>query len=104
DNKLYYDGYTQLLSNYHSMPVVISGYGYSSSRGTESIEGPITEEEQGEALAATYKDIIVSGCSGAFISTWQDTWERRTWNTSYSVDVNQTFRWRDVQTDGQGYG
>jgi len=104
DKNLYYDGYTQLLSNYHSMPVVISGYGYSTARGNDSIEGPITEEEQGKALASTYKDIIDSGCSGGFISTWQDTWERRTWNTSYSVDVNQTFRWRDVQTDGQGYG
>ncbi len=86
------------------MPVVILGYGFSSARGTESIEGPITEEEQGEALATTFKDIISSGCSGAFVSTWQDNWERRTWNTSYAVDVKQTFNWRDVQTDGQGYG
>ena len=104
DQNLYYEGYTQLLSSYHSMPVVILGYGFSSARGTESIEGPITEEEQGAALATTYKDIISSGCSGAIISTWQDSWDRRTWNTSYAVDVKQIFSWRDVQTDGQGYG
>lgn len=104
NKNLYYEGYTQLLSSYHSMPVVIIGYGFSTARGTDSIEGPRTEEEQGEALATTYKDIITSGCSGAIISSWQDNWERRTWNTSYAVDVKQLFNWRDVQTDGQGYG
>ncbi len=104
NKSLYYDGYTQLLSNYHSMPVVISSFGYSSARGTDSVDGPITEEEQGQALVSTHQDIIKSGASGSIINSWQDTWERRTWNTSYAVDVNQTYRWRDVQTDGQGYG
>ncbi len=104
DKKLFYDGYTQLLAKYHSMPVVISGYGFSSARGTDDVNGPITEDQQGQALVSTHKDIVDSGCSGSIVSTWQDTWERRTWNTSYAVNVEENFRWRDVQTDGQGYG
>lgn len=104
NKELFYEGYTQLLANYHSMPVVITGYGFSSSRGTDDIDGPLTEEEQGMSLASTYKDIVNSGCSGAVISTWQDVWQRRTWNTSYSVNVKETYRWHDIQSNGTGYG
>lgn len=104
NQKFFYEGYTQLLANYHSMPVVITGYGFSSARGTDDMDGPLTEEEQGHALASTYEDVVNSGCSGAVISTWQDSWERRTWNTSYAVDLTEAYRWHDIQTNGQGYG
>lgn len=104
NQEFFYDGYTQILAEYHSMPVVITGYGFSSARGTDDVDGPMTEEEQGKALVSTYKDIVNSGCSGAFISTWQDEWQRRTWNTSYAVDITETYRWYDAQTNGQGFG
>ena len=104
DKDMLYEGYTELLARYHSMPVMMTGYGFSSARGTDDINGPITEEEQGQALVSTHKDIVDSGCIGSIISTWQDTWERRSWNTSYAVNVKENFRWRDVQTDAQGYG
>ena len=104
NQELIYDGYTQLLAKYHTMPVIIFDDGYSTSRGTDDIEGPITEEEQGQKIVQTYEDIINSGCSGSIISSWQDSWERRTWNTSYAVNVEEAFLWRDVQTKAQGYG
>lgn len=104
NQKFFYEGYTQLLANYHSMPVVITGYGFSSARGTDDMDGPLTEEKQGQALVSTYEDIVKSGCSGAVISTWQDAWERRTWNTSYAVNVTESYRWHDIQNNGQGYG
>lgn len=104
DTSLYNQGYTQLLSEYHTMPVVITGYGFSSSRGTDTMDGPLTELQQGKRLLSVYEDIIASGCSGAFIDSWQDVWERRTWNTSYAVDVDHAYCWHDIQTDGQGYG
>lgn len=104
DTSLYCDGYTQLLSRYHTMPVVITGYGFSSSRGTDNLAGPLTEAQQGQRLIEVYEDILRSGCSGAFISGWQDAWERRTWNTSYAADVENANQWHDLQTDGQGYG
>lgn len=104
NRKLFYEGYTQLLASYHSIPVMITGFGFSSARGTDDKEGPLTEVKQGQALLSTYEDIIKSGCSGAVISTWQDAWERRTWNTSYSVDLTEAYRWHDIQTNGKGYG
>lgn len=107
DKSLYYEGYTQLLNSYHTIPVLIASYGYSSGRGIENIrekEGPLTEKEQGEHLAATYQDVIDSGCVGAVISSWQDIWQRRTWNTSYAVDNSDVEKWHDIQTSGQGYG
>lgn len=104
DTALYHQGYTQVLSGYHTMPVVVTGYGFSSSRGTDTADGPLTEREQGEQLMKAYADIVRSGCSGACIDTWQDAWERRTWNTSYAVDVHNAPLWHDIQTDGQGYG
>lgn len=104
DCSLFYDGYTQLLSRYHSMPVVIASYGFSTARGTDGADGPLTERQQGARLVEVYEDIVASGCSGAVIGTWQDVWSRRTWNTSYAVDVEEASRWHDVQTAGQGGG
>ncbi|MCR1839174.1 hypothetical protein [Murimonas intestini] len=104
DKETYCQGYTQLLSEYHTMPVVITSYGFSSSRGTDTEKGPLTEKEQGRRLAEVYNEIVESGCSGALIASWQDEWGRRTWNTSYAVDIQNTDLWHDIQTDGQGYG
>lgn len=104
DTGLYGNGYPQLLARYHSMPVVVTGYGFSSSRGTDSAEGALTEKEQGQKIISAYDDFVRSGMSGAVITSWQDTWGRRTWNTSYALDVSNTALWKDIQTDGQGYG
>lgn len=105
---LYYDGYTELINEYHTMPVLISGYGFSSARGmiseTEDGAGPLSEAGQGEALVSTYQDIITSGCVGAVVSSWQDNWGQRTWNTSYATDLADSIFWHDLQTDGQYYG
>lgn len=104
DESTYYYRYTQLLQQYHTMPVVISSFGYSSSRGSDEVEGPLNEEQQGKHILSTYNDIIKSGCKGAFINSWQDTWEKRMWNTSYSVMLTETYRWNDIQSKSTGYG
>ncbi len=101
---LFYYGYTELLAKYHTIPVIVSGYGFSTSRGTDSEEGAINEYQQGLALITAYEDIMKSGCSGAIINSWQDTWGRASWNTSYSVDAKDSNFWNDVQTYAQGYG
>ncbi len=44
------------------------------------------------------------GWAGVFVSTWQDVWDRRTWNTSYATYAFRDPIWQDVQTDGQCYG
>ena len=98
--------YSKLLSKYHTMPVIISSYGYSTSRGIDSSKngGPLTEKEQGEKLINTYREIIAAGCSGAVIDSWNDNWNNSAWNTNYAVDINNSNSWADAQTVTHGYG
>lgn len=99
-----YHGYLNLLSEYHSMPVV-AAYGFSTSRvPTYEMEPPLTEAEQGEALVRVWRGAVDAGWSGVLISTWQDVWDRRTWNTSYSTYEFREPTWQDVQAEGQCYG
>ena len=100
-----YSGYLKLLSRYHTVPVAAVGFGFSSARGA-ILEGsePMTEQEQGQALVGLWRDTRQADWVGGFVSTWQDVWERNSWNTvpftyGYGVDP-----WQDVQTDGQCYG
>ena len=104
DTERFGDGYVQLLNAYHTMPVLVASYGFSTARGTVSTEGPLNEQEQGERLVAAYEDFLSAGCAGAVVSTWQDVWTRRTWNTSYAVDVYESHRWHDLQSAGQSSG
>lgn len=100
-----YGGYLELLSAYHTMPVVCAGYGFSSARGAVALDqAPLTERQQGEALVAVYEAAMDSGWSGVFISSWQDAWERRTWNTAFATVLTRNYLWHDLQTDGQNYG
>lgn len=72
DTERFGNGYVQLLNAYHTMPVLVASYGFSTARGTVSTEGPLNEQEQGERLVAAYEDFLSAGCAGAVVSTWQD--------------------------------
>ena len=99
---LVYDGYTKLLNNYHTMPIVVS-YGFSSARGID--EGvPLSELEQGKSLMKAYEDFIATGSSGVIISSWQDSWGQSTWNTSYATMLGNGHYWNDIQSSNQGKG
>ena len=100
----FYDSYTYLLSHYHQVPVIISQFGYSSARGSDSIHGPLNEKQQGQAIVETYQTIMKNNCSGAFINSWQDCFEIRMWNTSYAVDITNQYLWNDIQSESTGYG
>lgn len=105
DTTASYDGYLELLGRYHTMPVVAAGCGFSTARGAVTQgRAPLTEQEQGEALIQVYDDAMTAGWAGVFLSTWQDMWERRTWNTAFAVLTDRAPYWHDLQTDGQGYG
>lgn len=104
-----YDGYIQVLNYYHSMPVLIASYGYSSARGGErSSQGAygvnLTEEQQGELLVSSYQDMMNTGCTGAVISSFQDNWSIVSWNTQYATDENYEKDWCDVQMPDNCYG
>jgi len=105
DRSCFAGGYLDLLARYHSMPVVAVGFGFSSSRAPHIMDTPpMNEQQQGEALANMAMQIEESGWSGAFVSTWQDTWERRTWNTAFSSDPWRNQYWHNLQSADQGYG
>lgn len=100
-----YGGYFDLLHEYHTMPVLITGYGFSTARGQIVYDRePITEKEQGEKLVQIWEDAKEAKLNGVFISTWQDNWERRSWNTTYSKIINTGYQWHDIQTDAVNYG
>lgn len=100
-----YGGYLELLARYHTMPVLAAGYGFSSSRGAMELNHtPLTEEEQGEHLAEVSRTLEADGWAGGFVSTWQDEWERRSWNTAFAAVPTEHFLWHDLQTDSQSYG
>jgi len=99
------DGYLDLLNRYHSMPVIATGFGVSSSRAPRLMDTvPLTEREQGIGIAEMAMQIEQAGWGGAFISTWQDSWERRTWNTIFSSDPWRYHYWHNLQGIDQAYG
>ena len=93
------------------MPVVISEFGVSTGRGmaqrdqnTGRNQGHMSEQEQGQALAECWEDIMTSGCAGGCVFTWQDEWFKRTWNTMHAVNLQRTPYWSDYQTNEQYFG
>ena len=106
-----YKAYLQLLNEHHDMPIVISGLGFSSSRGisrtednTARVLGGMSEQAQGEAIVSCYEDILASGCVGTCLSEWQDEWQKTSWNTTHSSDSERTAFWNDAQTSEQSCG
>ena len=106
-----YLAYLRVLRRHHTMPVVISEFGVSTGRGmaqkdqnTGRNQGHMSEQEQGQALAACWTDIMEAGCSGGCVFTWQDEWFKRTWNTMHAVNLQRTPYWSDYQTNEQYFG
>lgn len=105
DSSKPYSGYLDLISAHHTMPILATGYGISSARGTISdTAAPKTEQQQGEELMRIYDDILDAQWAGACISEWQDNWTRDSWNTSFAVGLLRGNLWHNIQSDGQSYG
>lgn len=105
-----YYSYLEKLNNYHNIPVLITEFGYSTSRGISGLgnsygsQGGMTEVEQGNALVKAYNTIKNAGSAGAIVFNWQDSWNETTWNIIEKVDLNETIYWNDVQSADQGLG
>lgn len=106
-----YRAYLQMLTNHHTMPVVISEFGVSTGRGMAQIDkdtgrnqGNTSEQAQGQALLDCWEDIKSVGCNGGCVFTWQDEWFKRTWNTMHAVNLSRTAYWSDYQTNEQYFG
>ena len=110
-NGIDYRAYLRMLTNHHTMPVVISEFGVSTGRGmaqydanTGRNQGHMSEKDQGDAIVQCYEDIRSVGCAGCCVFTWQDEWFKRTWNTMYAVDLKRNPYWSDYQTNEQYFG
>ena len=100
-----YGGYLELMGRYHTMPILAAGYGFSSGRGAAvRYMAPLSEEEQGRRLEMVGRTLEACGWDGGFISTWQDEWERRSWNTAFAGVPAEHYLWHDLQTANQNYG
>ena len=100
-----FGGYSDLLVRYHTMPVVAVGFSVSSGRApTRMYTSPYSEKHQGQALALLSEQLEQRGWAGNIISTWQDNWERRTWNTAFATDTRRNQYWNNIQSLSQNYG
>ncbi|MDR0917795.1 MAG: hypothetical protein LBM93_00870 [Oscillospiraceae bacterium] len=93
------------------MPILVSEYGMSSSRGLNHVnrvtgynQGHLTEQEQGEMDAHLFRDIVDAGCAGGMVFTWQDEWFKRSWNTmDFNTESGRPY-WSNIETSEQMYG
>lgn len=108
-----YLAYLEKLVDHHEMPVIISEYGVSSSRGITAYEenrklgrdqGAMSEKEQGYALVSMSEDIKEAGAAGGAVFVWHDEWFKRTWNTVPFTDLDFSAYWSDYQTNEQYFG
>ena len=106
----YYAAYLQCLQNYHTMPVLIVEFGASSSRAPAKFEwdtsrhfGGLTEREQGEAIVASWRDIISVGCAGGVLAAWQGDWGRASVARG-EIDMDAAVYWANAQAAVQGMG
>ncbi|WP_303973669.1 hypothetical protein [Streptococcus merionis] len=109
DGLPFMEAYVKLLAGFHQLPVLITGYGHSTARGTDlhrDANQPLTmnEREQGEALVRDFIMFKEAGLAGATIHAWQDDWNARSWNVSYATNRHASYQWGDVQVRNQGFG
>lgn len=104
-----YAGYIHDLVEFHELPILIDGFGISSSRVMSRISvhnwnnGGNSEESQGNILAQMYEDIIYQGGLGGIVADWKDEWVEKSWSNIQNPEENLgllTFESQKITIDG----
>lgn len=105
-----YAGYLHDLVGATSHPLLVAEFGVPSSRGIAHRnvdgrnQGQLTEQQQGEIVAAMYEDIVHADTAGGIAFAWQDEWFKRTWNLEAQSVPGRRPYWSNIETPEQRFG
>lgn len=111
DNEDSYYTYLKKLNDYYDIPVVISEFGYSTSRLTDLEplnddfgDGVYDEVKQGDMTIKAIETMRKAGIDNYILYEWSDEFDKSTWNTMYGVDTTRNQYWNNVLTYSQHFG
>ena len=113
--KAAYTGYKQYMNSFmktqKKYPVLISGFGLSTSMGSSQIasfgytDAQNSETRQGEGIVSMMNIIRDSGCMGALVYEWADEWGTSGPTTSpLMIPYKRGDLWHNMTEPAQNYG
>ncbi|MFR5875044.1 MAG: family 2 glycosyl transferase [Eubacterium sp.] len=105
-----YEAYLKDLKLAHTMPIMVSEFGVSTSRGMAHKgimnynQGNMEETKAGDAIVDMLNSIYTQKYAGGLVFNWQDEWFKRTWNNeSFDIYERRAY-WPNKQTCEQNFG
>lgn len=99
-----YYKYLKSLYDYYNIPLVITEFGYSTSRASSVSDITYNELEQGHKIVNDIETMKKVGINNFVLYEWHDEWDKSIWNTLYSTTTTESQYWHDVETSAQSYG
>lgn len=99
-----YYKYLETLYEHYNMPLVITEFGYSTSRGTSISNQVYSELEQGQNIVNDIETMKKVGIDNYILYEWHDEWDKSIWNTVYATTTTESQHWHDLETIAQSYG
>jgi|GEM_PF-2187726 len=104
-----YENIYQEITAYHTVPVLISEYGYPSTRlATNFVKDKrvpyLSEEDQADRIIRSLDQIEATDILGSFLMEYHDSWFKSTWNTVDRKILDSAAYWSDAQTSTQAFG
>jgi len=115
DAKPAYAGYKEYMVSFmktqKKYPVLISGFGLSTSMGSSQVaavgyqDGQNSETKQGQGIVAMMNIIKDSGCMGALVYEWADEWGKSgPFTSSLMIPYQRGDLWHNMTEPAQNYG